>query len=186
MFEKISIYDTYASRLVNNAELTIDLDGSIKSVYSNDMACPIINETDMSRFQFFKSVPFWTDKNDADIFIDMSIICFNGTHGTVLFNSLLMSYELKPLTEPFITIPLNPVICKDIEVVDDVFTNKLGLIESKHNIGEDYEENRYCINCGEDEDFNYIRSTASHSTELSTKHYECGNCGESLSFIEPK
>lgn len=46
------------------------------------------------------------------------------------------------------------------------------------------EVDKYCSNCGEDEDFTYIRTTASGYVEKGTKHYTCNNCGEELSFVE--
>lgn len=46
------------------------------------------------------------------------------------------------------------------------------------------EVDKYCSNCGEDENFTYIRTTASGYVEKGTKHYTCNNCGEELSFEE--
>lgn len=46
------------------------------------------------------------------------------------------------------------------------------------------EKDKYCINCGEDEDFSYIRTTAAYAINKGTKWYICNNCGEELSFIE--
>lgn len=51
-------------------------------------------------------------------------------------------------------------------------------------MNEEIEQNNYCINCGEEEDFKYIRSTAAYDVNKCTKHYICNNCGEELSFIE--
>ena len=46
------------------------------------------------------------------------------------------------------------------------------------------EVDKYCDNCGENEDFRYIRTTASWHHNKGTNHYICNNCGEELSFIE--
>ena len=45
-------------------------------------------------------------------------------------------------------------------------------------------EEKYCINCGCDDNFEYIRSTASHSITKATNHYKCKNCGEEFSWTE--
>ena len=52
------------------------------------------------------------------------------------------------------------------------------------NLPNKEEKEKYCINCGEDENFTYIRTTASSFVDKGTNHYTCNNCGEELSFIE--
>ena len=46
------------------------------------------------------------------------------------------------------------------------------------------EVDKHCSNCGEEEDFAYIRTTASGHHNKGTNHYTCNNCGEELSFVE--
>lgn len=46
------------------------------------------------------------------------------------------------------------------------------------------EVDKHCSNCGEEENFTYIRTTASGHHTKGTNHYTCKNCGEELSFVE--
>lgn len=81
----------------------------------------------------------------------------------------------------------NETTCKDSSCTTFRFDLMEQLEGSIENILEDFimeEDFKYCINCGEDEDFTYIRTTASPFIDKGTKHYICNNCGEELSFME--
>ncbi len=65
---------------------------------------------------------------------------------------------------------INKAVEKLEETEDDIFDKEL--------------DKRYCMKCGEDENFTYIRATASPYLNASSNHYTCNNCKEELCFIE--
>ena len=46
------------------------------------------------------------------------------------------------------------------------------------------ETNKYCHQCGEVDDFTYIRTTVASSLDKCTRHYKCNNCEAEIDFIE--
>ena len=46
------------------------------------------------------------------------------------------------------------------------------------------EINKYCHQCGEIDDFTYVRTTAASSINKCTRHYKCNNCEAEINFIE--
>ena len=64
---------------------------------------------------------------------------------------------------------LGVTICSFFQSEDDFYSGEI---------------NKYCHQCGEIDEFTYIRTTAASSIDKCTRHYKCNNCEAEIDFIE--